>query len=68
MLWCVYMIWCVQRTGIWDKAIKVAKASDRIHMKTTHFNYAKHLESIGETEGAIEHYELSDNARTEVSK
>jgi hypothetical protein len=32
---------------------------DRIHLKTTHFLYAKHLESMGETVEAVKHYELS---------
>lgn len=57
-----------QSAGIWEKAIKIATTHDRIHLKTTHYNYAKYLESIGDIETAIGHYELSDNARTEVPR
>ena len=31
-------------------AHQVAKSSDRIHLKTTHYHYAKHLESIGDVD------------------
>ena len=30
--------------------VQVAKSSDRIHLKTTHYQYAKHLESIGDVD------------------
>jgi intraflagellar transport protein 140 len=36
-----------QDTEQWDKAIQVAETQDRIHLKTTYYNYAKHLEFIG---------------------
>jgi intraflagellar transport protein 140 len=36
-----------QDTEQWDKAIQVAEMQDRIHLKTTYYNYAKHLEFIG---------------------
>lgn len=57
-----------QSTGLWDKAILTASNNDRIHLKSTHFNYAKFLESIGDTAGAIEHYESSQSNRTEVPR
>ncbi len=57
-----------QAAGIWDKAIKVATANDRIHLKNTHYHYAKHLESIGEVTSAIEHYQLSDTAKSEIPR
>jgi intraflagellar transport protein 140 len=41
---------------------------DRIHLKTTHFLYAKHLESMGETVEAVKHYELSQTHKTEVPR
>jgi intraflagellar transport protein 140 len=40
----------------------------RLHMKTSHFQYAKYLESIGSIDGAIEHYERSDTFRVEVPR
>jgi intraflagellar transport protein 140 len=57
-----------QSAGLWDRAIKVANQYDRIHLKTTHYAYAKYLESVGDIEGAIENYELSECARTEVPR
>jgi hypothetical protein len=41
---------------------------DRIHLKTTHFQYARHLESLGLIDEAIEHYQLSVTANTEVPR
>jgi intraflagellar transport protein 140 len=57
-----------QAAGLWDKAILTAKAKDRIHLKATHYQFAKHLESLGLTDEAIEHYQLSQNATTEVPR
>ena len=34
--------------GGWDEAVVVATSHDRIHLKTTHYNHGKHLESIGD--------------------
>ena len=57
-----------QTAGIWDRAIKVATTHDRIHLKNTHHFYAKHLESIGEIDEAIENYELAGTSTTEVPR
>jgi intraflagellar transport protein 140 len=57
-----------QSSGRWRKAIQVAENKDRIHLKTTHYNYAKYLESIGNIPEAIEHFQLSNNARQEVPR
>lgn len=57
-----------QSAGMWEKSIKVASSSDRIHLKTTYFAYAKYLESIGDVEGAMENYENSDTFRTEIPR
>lgn len=57
-----------QAAGFWDKAIKIAESKDRIHLKSTHFRFAKYLESVGQVEDAIEHFELSQNSRTEVPR
>ena len=32
-----------QSAGLWDKAIATATSKDRIHLKTTHYQYARHL-------------------------
>ena len=57
-----------QSAGQWKKAIKIAEEHDRIHLKTTHFHYGKHLESIGDVEGAMKHYEESGTFRNEVPR
>jgi intraflagellar transport protein 140 len=57
-----------QASGLWDKSIQIAKEKDRIHLKSTHFKFAKYLESVGSVEEAMDHFELSGNARTEVPR
>ena len=57
-----------QSAGVWDKAINVATTHDRIHLKNTHYRYAQHMESVGETQAATEHYELSETGRQEVPR
>jgi len=57
-----------QASGHWDKALAVAQKHDRIHLKTTHYLYARHLESVGDTPGAIKHYELAEAHRYEVPR
>lgn len=34
-----------QASNQWQKAIETAEAHDRVHLRTTHYNYAKHLEA-----------------------
>ena len=36
-----------QDGGLWSKALEIANENDRIHLRSTHYNYAKHLESKG---------------------
>ena len=57
-----------QACGQWERALEVANAHDRIHLRTTHFQYAKHLESMSDFRGAIKHYEASDTHRFEVPR
>eukprot|EP00743_Colponemidia_sp_Colp-15_P005070 GILK01005459.1.p1 GENE.GILK01005459.1~~GILK01005459.1.p1 ORF type:complete len:1424 (+),score=370.05 GILK01005459.1:129-4400(+) len=57
-----------QAQGEWEKALKTAEAHDRIHLRTTHYQYARHLESIGDSQAAIKHYSLSDTHRVEVPR
>jgi intraflagellar transport protein 140 len=57
-----------QSAGLWEKAISVAESKDRIHLKSTHYQYAKYLENLGRVEDAMEHFQFSDTARTEVPR
>lgn len=55
-------------SGQWQKALTVASKKDRIHLRTTHYLYAKFLESTGDTAGAIKHYESAHAHRYEVPR
>ena len=57
-----------QACGQWEKALSVAKTNDRIHLRTTYYQYARYLESIGETAQAVKYYELADAHRYEVPR
>ncbi|KAK3865459.1 hypothetical protein Pcinc_025661 [Petrolisthes cinctipes] len=57
-----------QDGGVWSRALETAESEDRIHLRSTHYNYAKHLESKGDMTGAISHYEKSDTHRFEVPR
>eukprot|EP01061_Rhynchopus_euleeides_P011970 TRINITY_DN21580_c0_g3_i1.p1 TRINITY_DN21580_c0_g3~~TRINITY_DN21580_c0_g3_i1.p1 ORF type:complete len:1443 (+),score=619.87 TRINITY_DN21580_c0_g3_i1:178-4506(+) len=48
-----------QACGRWDEAISTAEQHDRIHLRTIHYRYARHLESLGEVQRAIAQYELA---------
>jgi hypothetical protein len=48
---------CTQASGQWERALQVAKTHDRVHLRTTHFLFAQHLESQGDIRGAMFHYE-----------
>lgn len=54
-----------QANGDWDRAIDIAKTKDRVHLKSTHYAYAQHLESIEDVQAALQHFELSGTYRTE---
>ena len=56
----------LQHYFYFDPSVK--PSIDRIHLKSTYYAYAKYLESIQDTKGAIEHYENSDTFRTEVPR
>lgn len=43
-----------QSANEWEKAIEVATNYDRIHLRNTYYNYAKHLEETNQLEKAIE--------------
>ncbi|CAM9303274.1 unnamed protein product, partial [Laminaria digitata] len=57
-----------QAAGLWERALEVAEANDRINLSTTHQLYAQHLEKVGDTAGAIQHYELAGTHCVEVPR
>ncbi|XP_077980431.1 intraflagellar transport protein 140 homolog [Glandiceps talaboti] len=57
-----------QGSGQWSKAMECGELHDRIHLRTTYYNYAKHLEAKGDINGAIPNYEKSDTHRFEVPR
>lgn len=57
-----------QASGNWEGAIQVANTQDRINLRTTHYNHAKHLEILGDLTGAIPQYEAANAHRTEVPR
>lgn len=36
-----------QASGQWQQALAMAETHDHIHLRTTYYNYARHLESMG---------------------
>lgn len=57
-----------QASGQWDKALALAKEKDRIHLKSTHYAYARQLEASGRTSEALQHFEASGTHRVEVPR
>ncbi|OQR87348.1 Intraflagellar Transport protein [Achlya hypogyna] len=57
-----------QAAGFWAKAIEVAAKRDRIHLKSTHFAYAKHLEEEGNLKEAMRHFELAGTAAKDIPR
>lgn len=57
-----------QDSGKWQKALELADNYDRIHLRKTYYNYAKHLESKHDIDGAIVYYEKSGTSRFEVPR
>jgi len=57
-----------QASGCWDRALEVAAENDRIHLKTTHHQFAKHLEDVGDIGRAVKHFEYADTHRTQVPR
>ncbi|TDG98122.1 hypothetical protein EPR50_G00215260 [Perca flavescens] len=57
-----------QASGQWQQALETAENHDRIHLRTTYYNYAKYLESIGDKTLALTYYEHSDTHRVEVPR
>ncbi|XP_055006428.1 intraflagellar transport protein 140 homolog isoform X2 [Boleophthalmus pectinirostris] len=57
-----------QASGDWLKALELAEMHDRIHLRTTYYNYAKYLESVGNKTQAITFFEKSESHRVEVPR
>ena len=57
-----------QASGQWEKALKIAEEKDRIHLKSTHYAYARQLEASGNTKEAVTHFEASGTHRVEVPR
>ncbi|XP_067407526.1 intraflagellar transport protein 140 homolog isoform X3 [Emydura macquarii macquarii] len=57
-----------QASDQWQKAMEVAETHDRVHLRTTYYNYAKHLEATAERNLALSYYEKSDTHRFEVPR
>jgi len=57
-----------QSCGEWDEAIQIATKYNRINLKNTHYQYAKHLEQLGNIDMSIKHYIDSGTHRTEVPR
>ncbi|XP_043945229.1 intraflagellar transport protein 140 homolog [Protopterus annectens] len=57
-----------QASGQWEKGIETAEGHDRVHLRTTYYNFAKHLEAIGDRNLALTFYEKSDTHRFEAPR
>uniref|UniRef100_A0A8C5KRC3 Intraflagellar transport 140 n=1 Tax=Jaculus jaculus TaxID=51337 RepID=A0A8C5KRC3_JACJA len=57
-----------QASNQWQKAIEMAELHDRVHLRTTYYNYAKHLEASADCGLALSYYEKSDTHRFEVPR
>ena len=57
-----------QAAGEWYLALETAETHDRIHLKSTHHRYAKHLEAQGNYDAAARHFELAETQTREVPR
>uniref|UniRef100_H0WI76 Intraflagellar transport protein 140 homolog n=1 Tax=Otolemur garnettii TaxID=30611 RepID=H0WI76_OTOGA len=57
-----------QASDQWQKAVEIAELHDRVHLRTTYYNYAKHLEASTDCGLALSYYEKSDTHRFEVPR
>jgi intraflagellar transport protein 140 len=57
-----------QAGGEWDRALKIAEEKDRMHLRTTYFNYACHLEAKGDLTGATHMYERAEVHHSQVPR
>ena len=57
-----------QDSGQWNKVLDVCENNYRIHLRNTYYNYAKHLEAMGDLPSAVPMYEKSETYRFEVPR
>ena len=57
-----------QSCGQWDKAIEVSEKHERIHLRRSHYAYARCLEGEGRIDEAIKQYEASETHTVEVPR
>ena len=57
-----------QASGEWEKAIQTASTHDRIHLKNTHYAYARHLEDCNDIQGAMREYEIAATHTSEIPR
>lgn len=50
------------------QAMEVAELHDRMHLKTTHFNYGRHAEANEDIPTAVSSYEKSGTQRYQVPR
>ncbi|KAL1475134.1 hypothetical protein MTO96_037504 [Rhipicephalus appendiculatus] len=58
----------LEDSGQWERAIDVARQDDRIRLRATYHNYAKHLEASGDIEKAVAAYEKADTHLFDVPR
>ncbi|GBG32279.1 Intraflagellar transport protein 140-like [Hondaea fermentalgiana] len=58
----------LRHSGQWTKSLEVANSFDRIHLRESHFEYGRHLESMGDFKAAIANYEASGTHRKQVPR
>ncbi|KAJ3044635.1 hypothetical protein HDV00_001561 [Rhizophlyctis rosea] len=63
----IYNTYC-QSLGQWEEALALASKHDRISLRSTFCRFARYLEEIGDTTGAIAAYEKSSVFGTEVPR
>lgn len=58
----------LQAQGDWMGALQIAEDKDRIHLKSTHYRFARWLEECEQLQDAIQHYEKSGTSKREVPR
>eukprot|EP01029_Cantina_marsupialis_P023024 TRINITY_DN5683_c0_g1_i1.p1 TRINITY_DN5683_c0_g1~~TRINITY_DN5683_c0_g1_i1.p1 ORF type:complete len:1397 (+),score=419.46 TRINITY_DN5683_c0_g1_i1:393-4193(+) len=57
-----------QSTGNWSRALEIAQKDDRLHLRNTHYRYARSLEASGDLAGAIQHYESAKTHKRDATR
>ncbi|TPX69392.1 hypothetical protein SpCBS45565_g02472 [Spizellomyces sp. 'palustris'] len=57
-----------QATCQWEKALQIAATHDRIHLRSTFYNFACYLEELGDTSGAVAAFEKSSTHSFEIPR